>query len=75
MVCLITSSHVCSNISMLMLTVVINNNLKLPVLILTLYLKMEIAHLHCSLGNVLSSFKPWMGPNSGLEDGNIGLGF
>lgn len=68
---LITSSHVCSNISMLILRVVINNNLKLPILILILYFKMQVAHFHCSLGNILSSFKPCMGPDLGLEDGSV----
>lgn len=68
MVYLITSSRVCSNNSMLILRVVININLKLPVLILTLYFKMQVAHLHSSLDN---SFKPCMGPDFGLEDGNV----
>lgn len=71
MVYLITSSHVCTNISMLILRVVVNNNLKLPILILTLYFKIQVAHFHCSLGNILSSFKPCMGPDFGLEDGSV----
>lgn len=50
----------CSIICVLILTVVINKNLKLPVLILTLYFKMQVAHFHCSLG-----------PNFGLEDGSV----
>lgn len=32
---------------------------------------MQVAHFHCSLGNILSSFKPCMGPDFGLEDGSV----
>lgn len=48
MVYLVTSSHVCSSISSI--TVVINNDLKLPVIIL--HFKMQVEHFHSSLGNI-----------------------
>lgn len=41
---------VCSSISVLIIAVVINNDPKLPVLTLTLYFKMQVAHFCCSLG-------------------------
>lgn len=53
MVCLITNSHLRSTYfhadSNL---VIINNDPKLAVLMLTLYFQMHVVHIHCSLGNM-----------------------
>lgn len=57
MIYLVITSHVCSNISSI---IVINNDLKLPVLTLTSYFKMQVAHFIIPIGNVLNSFKPCM---------------